>query len=452
MSLEDRNLFISIWSFYTTVLPRSGKKFLKFHRCELEAKDISDLLAAGLIERAHAVNGTVITFKVEEALKLRCRWVVFPKEINMEYPLDVKIPLEFIGDVVNNSKFSYAATADIVSCFHHFPLPVEARSYFVFFFDDVPYQITTIPTGGRHPPLIAQLATKTLALGPVQEMQHVTVYVDNVRFGGEDLPTVRNAMRWFLHRASQCHFKVNVELNGGTIYDFLGIHFEHLHNQDERLQVNLASKFITKTQNTGLNPTPSLREVVALFSRLMYGSVILGVRTHKFYVVFKFLRRRIGWPLDDDCRIWTTAATAIEDWRIEVLRNSPRCVVSAPQAYSVVFSDASLTGWGAVAFRSDGRSLVVAGRWPPSLVNDSINVLELRAVVNALDSLDTDFYVLLYVDNTTALYNVSKGRSRNFTANNLVGHLDTSRILGVFYVSSENNPADGPSRYFAQAP
>ena len=59
-------------------------------------------------------------------------------------------------------------------------------------------------------------------------------------------------------------------------------------------------------------------------------------------------------------------------------------------------------------------------RWPPSLVNDSINVLKLRAVVNALDSLDTDFYVLLYVDNTTALYNVSKGRSRNFTANNLV--------------------------------
>lgn len=67
-----------------------------------------------------------------------------------------------------------------------------------------------------------------------------------------------------------------------------------------------------------------------------------------------------------------------------------------------IFSDASLTGWGACC-----DSQKTYGWWNSNFQKESINLLELKAVFNALSCFASDQHscqILLRVDNKTAIY------------------------------------------------
>jgi ribonuclease HI len=117
-----------------------------------------------------------------------------------------------------------------------------------------------------------------------------------------------------------------------------------------------------------------------------------------------------------------------------------------------LYSDASLSGWGAV-LHDNIRSTTVAtgGRWTPSEARRHINELEVMAVVQAFRAFDlrgADVHVL--VDNTSALAGIKRGYSAAYAINNRLGELaeltSELRILSVDYVASEDNWADAPSR------
>uniref|UniRef100_A0ABD2XG48 RNase H type-1 domain-containing protein n=2 Tax=Trichogramma kaykai TaxID=54128 RepID=A0ABD2XG48_9HYME len=117
----------------------------------------------------------------------------------------------------------------------------------------------------------------------------------------------------------------------------------------------------------------------------------------------------------------------------------------------VIFSDASLTGWGAVC---NGKK--ANGAWTSEEKNFHINLLELKAVFFGLKCFatkDKNCSILLRVDNTTAISYINKMGGTRFahlhSAAREIWQFCEERNIWIFasYISSSNNfEADEESR------
>ena len=135
----------------------------------------------------------------------------------------------------------------------------------------------------------------------------------------------------------------------------------------------------------------------------------------------------------------------------EVRNNSKRSITNCTAlAITHLFTDASLEGFGAVAFLHNGRIATMAGAWTGDACHRHINELETFAVERALYSLEMDKQVFLHIDNTTAISALRKTRSKNWAVNFAVLRALRSdyEIVGIEYVKSEENVADPFSRQF----
>ena len=84
----------------------------------------------------------------------------------------------------------------------------------------------------------------------------------------------------------------------------------------------------------------------------------------------------------------------------------------------VIFTDASLTGWGCSC-----EICKTGGHWDHVEAQNNVNVLELKAVLLALQSLVKDksnLHIRLMMDNTTAVACISKMGTSHSIACNLV--------------------------------
>ena len=123
-----------------------------------------------------------------------------------------------------------------------------------------------------------------------------------------------------------------------------------------------------------------------------------------------------------------------------------------------LFTDASLTGWGAILTSPLGHCAVVGGPWSAPESAEHINVLEAAAVRNACSAFRERWSrgdsVLPRVDNTSALGSMRKGHSANAATAEAVADVALAmREDGIpvewRYVASADNPADSVSREHA---
>ena len=392
--------------------------------------------------------GTVITFSVNEPLKNRRRWVVYPKEINEEFDCSFATELKSIEEVIAESTFRHAVTLDVSSCFHHFLVSERVAPYFCFEYNQEYYQITTVPTGGRDPPAIAQLVTSALLLGTTSVS---TTHIDNIRLGCDVRDVLDNDTKVVLQNARS--FGIAIEVcSTADEYDFLGVTFSHAVGHGKNTAVQIASKTRKKVEASQLSDEITLRQVVGIFSRLVYCSAILKLPIHPYYLVYKFLRRRIGRNLDELADVWSCVKPILARWRITVLQAPKRFVLNSTlhEAATVLVTDASLSGWGAVAYCKSGV-VTVAGPWNNAERALHINLLEFKALLNAItsmravlgDSLD------ILIDNTSVMHCIHRRRSNSFELNNMVGHLSSLiSVNSVNYIQSAENEADPFSRLF----
>ena len=205
------------------------------------------------------------------------------------------------------------------------------------------------------------------------------------------------------------------------IYGFLGAEF---FIDPIKPLVRLQEKWLQKFSAVALSSECTLREFLSIFGKLNYASSILNLSRAPYFLIFKFMRRRVGVHLDECAHIWPCLVPCLAAWRARILENKPRQIVTECEPVTTLYTDASLSGWGAIAIRSDGVISVVAGRWQEEEEAHSINILEGKALVNGVEGLDMDYMLDIHVDNTSLLYNVRRSRSRNFMFNNIVGALD----------------------------
>ena len=125
----------------------------------------------------------------------------------------------------------------------------------------------------------------------------------------------------------------------------------------------------------------------------------------------------------------------------------------------VIYTDASLSGFGGVALSSDGMDWVIAGRWSRIQHGLHINLLELIAVRKILFNSARRFLqgaaIDIVLDNTTAMYQLIKGRSNLFKQNaqlhaiHVLCEVCQITIVNIRYINTSKNPADFWSRVFS---
>ena len=116
----------------------------------------------------------------------------------------------------------------------------------------------------------------------------------------------------------------------------------------------------------------------------------------------------------------------------------------------VVWTDASLLGWGCIVQWPSGKTISQGGRWSVKEAKLHISELEARVVKIALITFVPQYSkVEIFIDNTSVLGAIGKGRSRNFALNRIVELLSNQwTIVKCTYIRSEDNPADELSRRF----
>ena len=143
--------------------------------------------------------------------------------------------------------------------------------------------------------------------------------------------------------------------------------------------------------------------------------------------------------------VHTTKSYVGFDW--EKRNSSPRCLL---------FTDASLFGWGGYLVTADGSIHIDGGAWNDTTVRSGdISWLEGRAVRYAIQAFRSIIMqhraIDLRIDNTSVKTAMEKGRARAATVHvEVIEPIEWLRVHGIHvyvsYVKSEHNLADPISR------
>jgi hypothetical protein len=245
-------------------------------------------------------------------------------------------------------------------------------------------------------------------------------------------------------------------------YVFLGVQYHHDSHSTElspkmrrKLERIAATKPETIAQLT-------LRETMSHYGTLVAASLITGNCRGKYYYLTKFFRRAVGRDLDSPACVWRSVLSLFAQWAQDELEKSPRQWqdLSPDDTRVLLFTDASLDGYGTVAFVNDGTVHIKGAPWKHKGHSPGfINVLEAKALEYGLDMVEATFpracshnalQIEVRVDNTSLCCRAPKGSSKSFHLNQAIQALQAHKmwphVTSIEYVKTSINHADWVSR------
>lgn len=356
---------------------------------------------------------------------------------------------EIIAGVRN---YAGACLLDIAAYYQHFPMPTEARHAYGFKTTHGCFLLLTIPTGHSHATGVGQMVSKSLTIGLKQQTD---VFLDNFRCCGTSCSAIANA-KTILNRAKDIGITMNDEDNiqFQEAYTFLGIHCDHKSktislSDKSKLKLQQIKSFLESSYDN-----MTVEEMTSIIGFLIYASTVMSTNLAPYYYVFKLARRRLRSSMNKRDRIWPwqCAKQPWLRWVNALITAQPRTVLLDERPIDIVmFSDASLFGWGGYLIGDEGMQ-IVGDSWHPN--DRHINELEAWAIQRVLESFATRIAnknIFLFVDNTSCIAAAENGRSKNFILNQLADWLQGFQQLHsckitIHYINSVSNLADDPSR------
>jgi hypothetical protein len=435
----------------------------------MDQQDADEMKADGILReiRRSEVKAFAKSFFVEELHKDRRRWILHPlvfNEITKGFYTSQTLKNLFpkVEEVIKKVTFSRSALLfDFSWYFGHFVIEEACAAYFAVVAGEAGkerfYVPAGVPTGAREPPLFAQILTYTIAkvAASAAESSAVTfdVMIDNVRFCGmsQDLRLVRCS---FQKVCNDLCISINDidESVPKSQYTFLGIVFDH-----NNFTVALAQKTIEKLSAFDVAADLTWQETLSIFGVCVFASRIVDKAAACFrYPVYKFIRRRARamFDLTEAAKIWPCVVGCWSRWISALATAPPRCVLSSSNT-AVLVTDSSKTGWAAYLF-TDFETIVVAGPWSPRDMRQHINLLELRAVRRALETIFqsylADCALDVVVDNTTAMHQLQSYTTPIYAANEELKKIVLACVAvrcsleSIRWIESAKNPADWWSR------
>ena len=438
---------------------------------EMLEEDIKRVLEAGYVTEnaadAHVNNCRV--FSVVEEKKGRRRWITHTpgtnKLMNKHAKAAMFFSLEPPGTMRGALKYQFAGIADFKAYYNQFGLS-QALSLWGFSRGEKNFLLQTIPTGANFCPKLAHSFTLGI-LGLVKKkfpLVHCDAYIDNVRFSGENEIYVGAAIKYFFNVCKCLCIEINEseeEVRSKMIerrYEFLGVVYDH-----KKKTSDLGGKMKEKISQISSEKMSvgSVRSFLSDYGVLGYAADVLGLCRGRYYFATKFLRRKCSEKaaLEDKACPWPVAISTMLKWKDDIEKSGPRKFSTTEKDVQrmMVYTDASDNGFGAVGYSSTGATFIFAGRWSPKQKREHINIKEAIAVLLTLKKLASikkfAEKIELKIDNTSAMFSLTKGASRSYKLNRVVTQIWDEvlwkQVECISYVRSEENHADLPSRLCA---
>ena len=421
------------------------------------------------------IQAWVYGFKITEAAKERCRpvWNTYlNQKLSRESLPHYHLPSlndvwEAIGQRCNQPDTIFIQF-DVASMYDHFPLAPEVRNYFGFVARDGTCQtLSVLPMGFSLACAIAQSTTWRL-LDFARHSKAIS-YIDNVAFMGSPAQVHHDVIQFF----TRC-LSVGFVLNDVSPRDWLRLpqrqqlvqlqswhqdRFEFLGTQFSwsRAQQMNTTKTIEKLTNLAnllrSSDTLTIKQLAAIVGVARYANRISGqslLERYQLLETFRSLAREMAYSPDWDKRVRLHFKQPLMEWLQDEIRNDPRSIVMHHQRAlhaPFIFTDASITGWGAV-YINNGVCRTAAGRWrydrPSSVDAEPAAAVE---AVQAFSPLLDERGVILVSDHLPLVLAASSAAPRCRAYNDALLQLSRRPYnIRFAFLPGEHNPADALSR------
>lgn len=428
---------------------------LRQHRTRFTPADIAALESAGKFVDCDPICGCD-SFPVPEWDRERKRPIFHPDintSIYKSFLIKDIIPKK--AEVRSNAINSlWSVQFDFASWYDQLPLNRRISSLFSFSGRKC---LASLPMGFRPSADVAQTISAAIASFDLPEGVNVTVYIDNIRFGGPSKESVVSAARTFLSRADEVGAIVNDrEIVPTQQEDFLGEHYDLVQGLRSLTKKNLDK---IRHAATLIDAPSTMRQFAAIYGLLFFSSEVLRTDLSKYFNALLFYRRTMSHVPDWDApapQLPAQVRTSLHEWLGEVANNSPVPIVDAsPEAADLtVFCDASEHGWGAVCISTSGIRLL-QGQWSEedranfdvrfSTVAEPLAVRRIIAITTS----GAHKHVRIFTDHMGLIFAGNKGygkcRAYNDMCRFLNGYVSTTFSFG-FVPGMLNVTADRLSR------
>lgn len=424
---------------------------------------IQQLLKDNIIETTSRQNAHAFgkVFEVYEENKHRLRVIFWPKHVNNSISYTSNFSLHSTAEQLQQlDTFDQAVAFDLTAGYYQCQLHPEVRKFFCFAdkHGNI-YQFTRMVMGFAPAAEVMHSITDTLATAASERTTVTLPYIDNVRFG-DSTETLNTVKLKFEGLCRHCQLTLNAE-PVNEIHEqgvFLGVENDYKEATSKLTSKTLAKLY--KAKDMLLATECTIAQMFQAFGILFFASTVLRFPLHRVYHAFKFYRRRahafsIGSiHLNHKALVWNCIRKELEQWFDNLLQNIPASWATPRSELYHLFTDASLTGWGAVLFTPDNKVLVVSGRWSKLIASRRIEELEAMAIgesFTALQSFLQSKRYILHIDNTSVQFAIQKGfYSTSYNLNSRLQEIYntlSTKPLALERVSSKANPADVPSRF-----
>ena len=420
-------------------------------------EQINNLLSSGVITKSHNKEGYFSSVFTRPKSDGRSRVILNLKKLNPYFEKQ-KFKMATLKDVLNLiSPNCYMASLDIENAYFSVPINESHKKYLKFQFLGQFYEFQVLPNGYSD---AMRLFTKLLK-APLSALRKMgfscIIYVDDSLLKGDTFEECLHNIAATEKLLKDLGFSINYVksiLQPTQIIIFLG---NEINSKDMTLQ--LTSKKKQKIINKALlilkNNNPSIRQVASLLGSLTssFEAVPFGRLNYRYLEMdkLKSLRVQRG-NFDKLCHISPAGKTNIL-WWIHNLPSAIRSLLPQPRIDYTIFSDASMTGWGAHDHENSINDL-----WRFSTRDIHINELEMRAIKLALSHflpIHNSKHVRIYTDNTTAMAYINKmGGTKSKKCNELACEIwDIAKKQGCHmsaaHIAGEHNVlADYKSRQY----
>ena len=416
--------------------------------------EIEKLLKKGVIERATwEENQYVSNIFLRDKKDGSYRMILNLSKLNesVEYH---KFKMDtFMSAVSLVTPNCYMASIDFKDAYYSVSVKKSHRKWLRFSFQGELFEFTCLPNGLSSGPRLFTKITKPL-FANLREQGHLnSPYIDDSLLVGEDKKDCEINVRDTVEMALKMGFVVHPMK---SIFDpvqeieFLGFWINSV-DMIIKLTERKADILCEMCRNLISFKKPTIRTVAKVVGKMV--SSFPGVRFGKLYYrqldneKTEALKNHRG-NYDKKMKI-SALAKADLDWWVNNIRNT-YCPIVESKPDIVVYSDASLKGWGGVR---DNCS--TGGNWSEIESKIHINVLELMAAHYVLASLcknESNIHIRMMIDNQTAVAYVNGMGGRKITCNKITRKIwDWCQARNIWlsaaYITSQDNyKADKMSR------
>lgn len=355
------------------------------------------------------------------------------------------------------NKNCFMASIDLKDAYYSVPINKEDRKFLRFNWNNKLFEYTCLPNGLACAPRIFTKLLKPV-FSYLRSLGYISVYYldDCLLIGNTELECSNN-VRCTLEIFQRLGFTINYEkscLTPSNSIIFLGF----LLNSSS-MTIRLPSIKINKIKSACNNlivnrSSVTIRELASLIGLLVstFPAIKFGPLFYRNLESDKNISlREVAGNFDRRISLSSNSVSDIQWWLSNIDSEFNFILESSPSIW--ISSDASNLGWGA---ERDGKT--TGGRWDSEESLLHINVLELKAVLFALQSLCSDVkskHIRIRSDNVTAVtYINNMGGMKSSLCNSISkniwnwARITDNNLTAEHLAGTENTIADKASRVF----